>query len=169
MPKKGQINFLHSTKSTIAYIYHSKLRLNSFPFSGRLNSLNILLTCQYFGKMEKKIVLSETRIAFYQLFIVGVKKLCYESPRGTSRMFFSLYTGVAPAICSYYKLYADGVMEQGRVSVLQWNKHPTQFKNATKNNIIFNFVPCRVRLILLNTNLNTNNNISWVKTVLKKF
>ena len=33
-----------------------------------------------------------------------VKKLCYESPRRTSRMFFSLYTGVAPAICSYYKL-----------------------------------------------------------------
>ena len=29
-----------------------------------------------------------------------VKKLWYESPRGTSRMFFLLYTGVAPAICS---------------------------------------------------------------------
>ena len=64
--------------------------------------------------------------------------LCYESPRGTSRMFFSLYTGVVPAICSYYKLYADGVTEQGRVSVLK-------------------------------KNLNTKNNVSYVKTVLKKF
>ena len=72
-----------------------------------------------FWEDGKKFVLSETRIAFYQLFIVRVKMLCYESPRGTSRMFFSLYTGVAPAICSYYKLYADGVMEQGRVSVLK--------------------------------------------------
>ena len=33
-----------------------------------------------------------------------IKKLCYESLRGTSKMFFSLYTGVVPAICSYYKL-----------------------------------------------------------------
>ena len=45
----------------------------------------------------------------------------------------------------------------------------SQFKNATKNNMILNFVPCQVRLILFNTNLNTKNNISYVKTVLKKF
>ena len=73
----------------------------------KLNSLNIavfLLTCQYFGRKEKKFVLSETRIVFYQLLIVQVKKLCYENPRETSKMFFSLYTGVAPAIYSYYKL-----------------------------------------------------------------
>ena len=44
----------------------------------------------------------------------------------------------------------------------------SQFKNASKNNI-FNFVPCQVRLILFNTNLNTNTNILYVKTVLKKF
>ena len=58
-----------------------------------------------------------------------------ESLRGTSGMFFSLYTGVAcevasaldcTQICSYYKLEADDIMEQGRVLVLQWNKHPTQ-------------------------------------------
>ena len=33
-----------------------------------------------------------------------VKKLCCESPRGTFTMFFPLYTGVGPAIGSYYKL-----------------------------------------------------------------
>ena len=42
-----------------------------------------------------------------------------ESVRGTSRMLFSLNTGVATPICSYYKLLADGITEQGRVSVLQ--------------------------------------------------
>ena len=45
--------------------------------------------------------------------------------KGTSRKFFSLYTGVAPPIGSYYKLWADGVTEQGRMSVLQLNKYPT--------------------------------------------
>ena len=41
-------------------------------------------------------------------------------------MFLSFYTGVAPPICSYYKLSADGVAEPGKVSVLQWNKSPNQ-------------------------------------------
>ena len=40
----------------------------------------------------------------------------------TSRKFFSLYTGVALPIG---KLWADGVTEQGRMSVLQRNKYPT--------------------------------------------
>ena len=43
----------------------------------------------------------------------------------TSRKFFSPYTGVALPIGSYYKLWADGVTEQGRMSVLQRNKYPT--------------------------------------------
>ena len=42
-----------------------------------------------------------------------------ESLRGTSKMFFALYTGVSPPICSHYKLYADDVTEQSRKSVLQ--------------------------------------------------
>ena len=45
--------------------------------------------------------------------------------KGTSRKLFSLYTGVAPPIGSYYKLQADGITEQGRMSVSQKNKHPT--------------------------------------------
>ena len=47
-----------------------------------------------------------------------------EGPRGSSMKLFSFYTGVAPPIGAYYKLYADGITEQGRMSVLQWNKHP---------------------------------------------
>ena len=58
-------------------------------------------------------------VAEYSKTVTARVKLCYESPRETSRMFFSLYTGVVPVICSYYKLYADGVTEQGRVSVLK--------------------------------------------------
>ena len=70
---------------------------------------------------------------------------------------------------SHYKLQADGVTEQGRILVLQSNKHPypVNSKNATKNNIIFNFVLCQVRLIFFNTNLSTTNNISLVKPFLK--
>ena len=47
------------------------------------------------------------------------------------------------------------------------NIPPCQFKNATKINIILNFVLCPVILILFNTNLITKNNISCVKNVLK--
>ena len=36
-----------------------------------------------------------------------------------------------------------------------------------KQKITFNFALCQVRLILFNTNLNTKNNISFNKTVLK--
>ena len=74
-----------------------KLDLFFFLFFGKLNSLNIavyLLTCQYFGMMEKKFVSWESTIAFCQLFIVQVKKLLWEeSLTGTSRKLFSLYTG----------------------------------------------------------------------------
>ena len=56
-----------------------------------------------FGEDGKKFVPSEIRIAFCRLFIVGVKKVCYEqkeSARETSRN----YTGVSLPICFYYKL-----------------------------------------------------------------
>ena len=54
-----------------------------------------LLTCQYFGRMEKK--LSHRKVAFCWLSIVLFKKVCYErkeSPKGTSRKLFALCTGV---------------------------------------------------------------------------
>ena len=52
-----------------------------FPFFGKLNSLNsvvYLVTCRYFETMEEKFVPSESRVAFCRLFIVRVKKVCYE-------------------------------------------------------------------------------------------
>ena len=54
-------------------------------------------------------------------------------------MFFSLYTGEAPPICSYYKLLADGITEPDRVLVLQWNKHATQLNQKPNNKKTFNF------------------------------
>ena len=45
--------------------------------SNSLNSAVYLPTCQYFG-MGKKSVPSESRTAFYRLFIVRVKNVCYE-------------------------------------------------------------------------------------------
>ena len=92
--KKSQINFLYYTKSVVPLLHKfttQNLDLILYPFFVKLNSLSIavfLLTCQYFGRMKKKFVLSETRTPFYQLFRVRVKKLCYESPRQTSSMFF---------------------------------------------------------------------------------
>ena len=67
-----------------------------------------------------------------------------EGPRGASRKLFSLYTGVPPPIGSYWKLYADGITEQGRMSVLQLNKHPylVNSKNVTKNNNIYLILYC---------------------------
>ena len=100
-----------SSKSLIPTLHKFTIRNLDlfFPFFGKLNSLNsvvYLLTCRYFGTMEKKFVPSESRVAFCRLFIVRVKKVCYEkeSPRVTSRMFFTLYTGVSPPICSYCSL-----------------------------------------------------------------
>ena len=83
-------------------------------------------------------------------------------------MFFSLYTGEAPPICSYYKFLADGITEQGRVLVLQWNKCPTQLiqKPNKKTNLI---LQCQIRLILFNTNFSTKNYISLEKAILKAF
>ena len=64
-----------------------------------------------------------------------VKKFCNKSPRGISRMFFSLYTGVAPAICFYYLRL---MVLWNRVECQRSNETNislSQFKNATKNNI----------------------------------
>ena len=55
---------------------------------------------------------------------------------------------------------------KGIISItMKQTSHPVSSK--TQQKIIFNFVLCQVRLILLNTNLNTKNNISLVKTILK--
>ena len=82
-------------------------------------------------------------------------------------MFFSFYTGVVLPICSFYKLQADDIAELGSVSVtIKQTSHPVNSKMQQKITL-FNFVLCKVRLILFNTNLSTKNNISLVKTVLK--
>ena len=83
MLKKAQINFIHSTKSLVPPLHKFTIQnsLNYFPFCRKLNLLNITvywLTCQYCGRVEKKIVLSETRIVFCGLFLVRGKKVCYE-------------------------------------------------------------------------------------------
>ena len=71
-----------STKSLVPPLHEFIIRkLDFFPlFFGKLNSLNIavyLLTCQYFGRAEKK--LSRRKVGFFcRLFIVQVKKICYE-------------------------------------------------------------------------------------------
>ena len=57
-------------------------------------------------------------------------------------------------------------MEQGRMSVLQRNKHPTLLIQKHNKNNIFNLY-CVKTLILFNTNLITKNNISYLKTILK--
>ena len=93
-----------------------------------------------------------------------------ENSRGTSWKLFSLYTGVAPPTGSYYKSFRLMAL-QNMVECSCHNKetniaHPVNSKNATKNNMIFNFVLCLVRLILFNTNLIIKNNLSYVKTVL---
>ena len=58
--------------------------------------------------------------------------------------------------------------EQGKLSLLQWNKqsHPINSKTI-KNNIMINFVLRQIRLILFNANFITKNNISFVKNVSK--
>ena len=68
---------LSFTKSLIQTLRKFNIRnLDLFcPFFGK-NAV-YLLTCQHF-EMEKKFVPSESRIAFCRLFIVRVKRVCYE-------------------------------------------------------------------------------------------
>ena len=140
----------------------------------KLNSLNstvYLLTCQYFERMEKKILPSDSRIAFCRLFIVRVKKICYE--REGSRELLGCFLH-----CTLECLRPYVPTASFRLMVL-WNKvecqcynetnmPPCWFENATKNNIMINFVLHQVSLSLFSTNLIIKNNISFVKTVLKK-
>ena len=70
---------------------------------------------------------------FHKLSQGGI--LWKDSPRGTSRMFFSLYTGVASAIyvrtTSFKLILLRNITVSEalllRVPVWQWNKYPTQF------------------------------------------
>ena len=68
-----------------------------------IQNLDCILThLSIFGEDGEKFVTSESRIAFCRFFIVRVKDMLWiESPRGTSRMFFTFYTVVSPPICSY--------------------------------------------------------------------
>ena len=72
-----------STKSLVLPLHKFTIQklVLFFPFFGKLKLLSIavyLLTCQYFRRMEKRFAPEESRIAFCQLFIVRVKKVCYE-------------------------------------------------------------------------------------------
>ena len=77
------IIFHSSTKLLVPPLHKfiiGKFDLFFFLFFGKLNLLNIavyLLTCQYFGRMKKKLSLRKVGL-FCRLFIVQVKKVCYE-------------------------------------------------------------------------------------------
>ena len=65
-----------------------------------------------------------------------------EGPRESSRKLFSLYNGVVPAIGASYKLLADGITEQGRMSVLEWNKYPYPVNSKTQQKITYLILHC---------------------------
>ena len=80
----------------------------------------------------KKIVPSESRIAFCWFFIVQVKKVCYEKKVQGELLwwFFNCTLKWLHFNCTLkwlhpYAPMTDGITEQGRMSVLQWNQHPT--------------------------------------------
>ena len=120
----------------------------------------------------KKIVPSESRIAFCWLFIVQVKKVCYERKVWGELLRCFLHC-IQECLCPYVPNTSFRLMAlQNKVECQCYNETnipPCWFRNATKNNIMINYVLCQVRLILFNTNLITKNNISFVKTILKKF
>ena len=163
-----------STKSSVPPLHKftiQKLDLFFF-FFGKLNLLNIavyLLTFQYFGRMEKKFVPQESRIEFCRLFIVQVKKVCYE--RKVQGELLGSYFH-----CTLDWLHQQAPTTTFRLMVLrnrakcqcykETNIPPCLLKTQQKITI-FNFVLCQVRLILFDTNLITKNNILYVKTVVK--
>ena len=95
----------HSSKKSLISPLHKCTIRNLdlfFPFFGELNSLCVLTDLSIFQEDEKKVVRSESRIAFCRLFIVWVKKVCWERKVRVELLgwFFALYTGVSPSICS---------------------------------------------------------------------
>ena len=113
----------------------------------------------------------ESRIAFCRLFIVRVKKVCHERKvRGELLQY--LFHCTLECLCSYGPTTSFRLMAlRNKVECqcyYETNIPLCSFKNARKNNIIFNFVLCQVRLnIKFDTNLIPKNNISFVKNVLK--
>ena len=116
------------------------------------------------------MVLSESRIAFCWLFIVRVKKVCYERTvwEELLRCFYHCTMKWLPPWVDMFLLQALGWWRYRTAkSVSAKMKHSAQLIQKHNKNDIFNSVPCQVRLILSNTNLSTKNNISLMKTVLK--
>ena len=114
-----------STKSLVLQLPKFTIWNNFFFYFGKLNSLNsavYLLTCQYF-RMQKTIVPSESRIAFCWLFILRVKKVCYERKvRGELLGFFFHCT--LECLCLYVP------STNFRLMAL-WNKVECQCYNET--------------------------------------
>ena len=112
-----------STKSMVPPLYKFTTQNLDLIFpSFRLTLLCTQWLVNILGRW-KKIVPSESRIAFCQHFKVRVKKVCYEKKvRGELLGWFFNFT--LKWLRSYVPT-ADGITEQGRMSVLQWNQHPT--------------------------------------------
>ena len=127
-----------STKSLVPPLHKFTIRnlglfISLFGKQNSFKSAVYLLTCQYFGRMERKLFCGKgLHSADFPQFELR-RYAMTESPRGTSRMFFSLYTGVSQPICSYSKLQADGFTGQGSVSVtMKQTSHPVNSKPQQK-------------------------------------
>ena len=90
--------------------------------------------------MEKKLVLSESRIAFCQLFIVQVKKVCYERKVQGELLgcFFHCTLKCLPPHVPTTS-FPLMVLWSKVVSVLQWNKHPN---SKTQQKITYLLLYC---------------------------
>ena len=147
-----------STKSMVLPLHKFTIRKLDllFTFFGKLNSLDITVY------LLKKIVPQESRIAFCQLFIARVKEVCYETKvqgellgKLLGSYFHCTLERLHPQVpTTSFRLMATEMAECQCYNETQ-TSHPVNSKTQQKNNIIFHFLLCQVRLILFNTNLIT--------------
>ena len=126
-----------------------------------------LLTCQYFGKMEKKSSCRKLGLHFTSISLLELKSYAMKVQGELPGCFFHCtMEWLQPyAPTTSFKLMAL----RNTVECQCYNETNIPLSSKTQQKIIFNFVACQVRLILCNTNLNTKKNNSYVKTALKKF
>ena len=158
--------------SAITEIYHQKIRI-IFPLFWETKFAIyccVLTDLSIFREHGKKCGSLESRIAFCRLFIVRVKKVCYESKvqRELLQSYFhcTLEWLCPQAPTTSFRLMA--LRDRIERKCHKETSHPVNSK-MQQQKTIFNFVLCQVRLILFNTNLVTKNDISYVKTVLNTF
>ena len=175
MLEKGQINFIYYTKSFVPLLHKftiQNLDLILFPFFVKLNLLNIavfLLTCQHFGRMEKNLSYQKLRLDFTSFSQFELGSYARKVQGELLGCFFHCTLAWLQLYVPTTSFRLIALRDRVECQCYKETNIPlSQFKNATKNNM-FNFILCKVRLIIFNTNLNTKNNISYVKTVLKKF